>query len=212
MSRIYAILGFLLSVLLLLWSTAWGWAHLQGQSVSRDLTNWSTQGWVAEDGQWHAALRRITRSLAVNPVDANNRLRLGRVHDWQAFQQRLWPELAAEQRRLALVNIAAALNLRPAWTEGWLAHASVGLAAGNDAAAGYALTQAIRTAPRSPLLHEAIAGVYVRWRSKLPIQTQTLLRDVLADGLKDSALHPSVQKGLRRAGWRGELPSAAAAP
>lgn len=99
-------------------------------------------------GQWREAVDglRLARHLA--PWHADYHADLGRLYEWQSWQQLQQPQAARAYRQAALISYREALARRPGWGYVWAQLAHVSLAQrGFNAEVEHALAQAARLAP-----------------------------------------------------------------
>lgn len=108
------------------WALAWALADLQAGAARTFIRDVAIRGRSSAPGQFGAAARALRFALHANPLNADYAVTLGRLNQWQAWQQPAKADAAA-YRRAAIFRYRQGLNLRPSWGSAWaeLAEAEV---------------------------------------------------------------------------------------
>ena len=96
-------------------------------------------------------LARMGRAIAVNPMDAQKRMELGRFFAWHAARHRAGSERAVFYSELAADRFAEAVLARPTWGFAWALLAEQWAMSGQpQEQVLHALMRAVRLSPREP--------------------------------------------------------------
>jgi hypothetical protein len=120
-------------------------------------------------------------AIAVNPMDAQSRMDLGRFFAWHAARQRTGSPRAEIYQNLAADRFAEAVLVRPTWGYAWALLAEQWLASGQSLErVVYALRHALTMSPREPVVQLKSLWLGLGYWSVL----DTPMRQQLAASLK----------------------------
>ena len=98
------------------------------------LVDWERHASLGDYRERRRLLARMGRAVAVHPLDADQRLDLGRFFVWHAGRHAGGSERAGFYQRLAAERFAEAVRARPTWSFAWLLLAEQWATLGHDEA------------------------------------------------------------------------------
>ena len=148
MSRGLSLLAGGTAFVLLVWSIALAWAYHRSQVIHRYAEALEETGWVSDGGELREQIEHAHRLVVWHPHRADLYLKLARLYQWRAYEERLWPELARQSQTRAAALIEEACRRRPRWGLAWALLAAAELnVERDDAKVEYALNRAMVLAP-----------------------------------------------------------------
>ena len=156
--------------------------------------------------QWDEAVDGLRLARHLVPWNADYRADLGRLYEWQGWQQLRRPEAARAYRRAAIVSYRSALARRPGWGYVWaqLAHVRLTLH-GFDAEVEYAIERAAQLAPWEREAQRTLIWMGLsRWQA-LGQRSQSLVRDTVARAWQMGDLRPTIVLLAEQFRWEREL-------
>jgi hypothetical protein len=110
---------------LALWSVTWGLGDLRATTARTFSANLARYNEVRDPTLWARAHAGLNFARHVNPLNADYGASLGRLHQWQAWQQ-LRKTDARAYRHGALVTYRQTVSRRPTWAVAWMELAEAG--------------------------------------------------------------------------------------
>lgn len=105
---------------LAVWALALGFADLAMSRPRAALERWEDGGTIGDVASRRRLLARMGRAIAVNPVDADQRMDLGRFFAWHAARHPRGSERHRFYAELAAARFREAVTARPTWGFAWM--------------------------------------------------------------------------------------------
>ncbi len=191
---------------LIVWSgiSIWTWNAIR--ESEQYLADLAERGSTEDPGEWERQLVRLQRAARWNPGDAWVSMRLARLYQWRAYEQRLWSELATRSRQQVIDHIRRATRQRPSWGLTWAALSAAKVDAGEiDDEMLAALSRAVDLGPWERQVQHQVISAGIRAWGGLPDPMRQSILNMVRRGLKDPTLIAHIMDIAIQNNWQGQL-------
>lgn len=185
---------------------SWGWADLNTWPAERAIAIWDKSRAVTVDHDWNTIHNGMLQAKKLNPLKVEYDQKLGILHEWRAYQQRLSPANAMVQRKLANQFYSNTIVGRPTWGLAWSYYARNELAIDSLSKKGYkALENAFIYAPWDIETLRNIATTGITYWNDMGESTRHALEDVIIRLSKSNSQRSYLNQLARNYNWEAKL-------
>jgi len=183
-----------------------GIASLAGDSARVWTKAWEQEGSVKEWQQWRTAFKRLHLAHRLSPLNADYSADLGRLMEWQAWQQNRESGAYEASRDLAEMFYRESISRRPSWGFVWAHYAENRFLRGNsDDEFRHALKKSIELAPWEPGVQRKVAWIGMAAWEELPADLQMRVSENIERSVKLDVHRYEIIRLAAHYGWLQHL-------